>query len=42
VMERDALLMRGNLPFIFTNLLSEKGLDEVVHWIKKTFNDQYT
>ena len=42
VMERDALLMRGNLPFIFTNLLSEKGLDEVVHWIKQTFNDKYS
>jgi urease accessory protein len=42
VMERDALFMRGNLPFIFTNLLSEKGLNEVIHWIIQIFNDEYS
>ena len=33
VMERDAKQMRGDLPFIFTNLKTESGLSEVVDWI---------
>lgn len=35
VMERDSKKMRGNKPFIFTNLNEKKGLDEVIAWIKK-------
>lgn len=35
VMERDSKKMRGNKPFIFTNLNEKKGLKEVINWIKK-------
>jgi urease accessory protein len=35
VMKRDSLRMRGDLPFVFTNLLSGEGLDTVTAWIKQ-------
>jgi urease accessory protein len=35
VMDRDAKKMRGDAPFIFTNLVSLDGLQEVIGWIKK-------
>lgn len=35
VMDRDSRRMRGERPFIFTNLYEEKGLPEVISWIKK-------
>lgn len=35
VMERDSKKMRMDKPFIFTNLKIDKGLDEVIGWIKK-------
>ncbi|GLI52957.1 urease accessory protein UreG [Thermodesulfovibrio yellowstonii] len=35
VMERDAKKMRGILPFVFTNLKKEEGLEEIIKWIKK-------
>jgi urease accessory protein len=35
VMDRDAKKMRGDKPFLFTNLKEEKGLDEVISFIKK-------
>jgi urease accessory protein len=35
VMERDARKMRVDRPFIFTNLMSLQGLDQVIDWIKK-------
>ncbi|MGJ1264458.1 urease accessory protein UreG [Sphingobacterium spiritivorum] len=35
VMERDAKRMRGERPFIFTNLMSLEGLEDVKSWIKK-------
>ncbi|HEX3032160.1 MAG TPA: urease accessory protein UreG [Bacillota bacterium] len=35
VMRRDSQKMRGERPFIFTNLFKEEGLSEVLGWIKK-------
>ncbi|EEI92448.1 urease accessory protein UreG [Sphingobacterium spiritivorum ATCC 33300] len=35
VMERDAKRMRGERPFIFTNLMTLEGLEDVKSWIKK-------
>ncbi len=35
VMERDARKMRKGNPFVFTNLMSLHGLDDVIGWIKK-------
>lgn len=36
VMERDSKRMRGDRPFIFTNLQTNQGLEEVIHWIKQS------
>jgi urease accessory protein len=35
VMDRDAKKMRGERPFIFTNLKTGQGLEEIVRFIKK-------
>ena len=35
VMERDSRKMRNGQPFVFTNLMSLKGLETVIDWIKK-------
>ncbi|TKS59821.1 MAG: urease accessory protein UreG [Nitrospira sp.] len=35
VMDRDSRRMRGDLPFVFTNLLSGEGLDRVVDWVEQ-------
>jgi urease accessory protein len=35
VMDRDSRRMRGDRPFIFTNLLSGEGLDSVVEWVEQ-------
>lgn len=36
VMERDSRRMRGEKPFIFSNLQKNQGLDEVIQWIKQS------
>ena len=35
VMERDSRLMRGERPFIFADLRSEKGKDELLAWLRR-------
>ena len=35
VMARDARLMRGDRPFLFTNLKRAEGLPDVVRWIQR-------
>lgn len=34
VMERDSKKMRGNRPFLFTNIRDNEGIDKVIEWIK--------
>jgi urease accessory protein len=33
VMEQDAKKMRGDLPFVFTNMVTGEGLDEIIDFI---------
>jgi urease accessory protein len=35
VMARDARAMRGERPFVFTNLKTRDGLEDVVTWIRR-------
>lgn len=35
VMRRDALAVRGDKPFFFTNLKTDEGLDDVISWFKR-------
>jgi urease accessory protein len=35
IMERDARLQRGSLPFIFTNLKESTGLAQVISWLEE-------
>lgn len=35
VMKRDSLKMRGEKPFIFTNIREKQGVDQIISWIKK-------
>lgn len=34
VMERDSKKMRGDRPFVFTNIREVEGVDKIVNWIK--------
>ncbi len=36
VMERDSKRMRGDNPFIFTNIRGDENIDKVIEWIKKS------
>ena len=36
VMERDAQQVRGQRPFVFSDLLRQKGLDEVVSFVRRS------
>lgn len=38
VMDRDSRKMRGDRPFIFTNLRGEVGLEQVLEWLLPKFN----
>lgn len=35
VMERDSRKMRGERPFVFTNIRGDEGVDAIVEWIRK-------
>jgi urease accessory protein len=35
VMERDTLRMRGERPFVFTNLRGGEGVDTIVEWLER-------
>jgi urease accessory protein len=35
VMEEDTRKMRGERPFIFSNLFNGQGLDDIVEWVKR-------
>ena len=35
VMDRDSRMMRGQKPFVFTNLKTREGVDKVVSWIRQ-------
>jgi urease accessory protein len=37
VMERDSKRMRGERPFLFADLKTEKGRDEILAWLKKEY-----
>lgn len=35
MMDRDTKRMRVDRPYLFTNMVTEEGLDEIISWIKK-------
>ena len=37
VMDRDSRKMRGDRPFLFCDLKTRKGLEEVVSWVRKEY-----
>lgn len=40
IMDRDARRARGGRPFVFTNLLTGQGLNEILEWITKAIEPQ--
>ncbi|UOF88850.1 urease accessory protein UreG [Fodinisporobacter ferrooxydans] len=41
VMERDARQMRGDKPFVFTNLHDLIGVPEIAHWLSHQYQDNH-
>ncbi|HEU4685608.1 MAG TPA: urease accessory protein UreG [Nitrospira sp.] len=39
VMERDSRRMRGERPFVFTNLMSGDGLNRVIDWVESHLHE---
>jgi urease accessory protein len=39
IMDRDSRRMRGDRPFLFTNLMSGEGVDRVVQWVEPRIHD---
>lgn len=37
VMARDSKLMRGNKPFLFADMKSEKGKEDLIGWLKRDY-----
>lgn len=37
VMEEDTKKMRGDRPYIFSNLMGGQGLDRIVHWVEHEY-----
>lgn len=37
VMARDSKIMRGDRPFLFADLKSEKGKDDIIAWLKREY-----
>lgn len=35
IMERDSKKMRGERPFVFTNIRTGEGIKQVLQWLKK-------
>ena len=35
VMRRDSEQFRGDKPFVFTNLKTDEGLEQVAEWIRR-------
>lgn len=35
VMQEDSKKMRGDKPFIFTNIRTKEGIEQIIQWIKK-------
>ena len=42
IMDRDSRLMRGERPFIFTNLLSGEGFNHVAEWVEQQIYSRST
>ncbi|HLA62095.1 MAG TPA: urease accessory protein UreG, partial [Nitrospiraceae bacterium] len=40
VMDRDSKRMRGDLPYLFTNLKTGQGLDQVSKWVEQLLPQQ--
>jgi len=40
VMDRDTRRMRGDLPFVFTNILTGEGLEKVLMWVEQRVPQQ--